>query len=355
MLNFVSIFLCLLLSPIAYGQIITAAFDRTNLSINPAASTTRSYSQIAFFNNYRKTDSEALQVQGGIAKLKEGIRTNKTGIYYSGEGRFAPELYLSKDSGTKTFDDGTTTNQTSKMDLVNNFINLGFKLWRNLSVGLKYYRPSYEMNEKAKFGTFSVNNKSKTSITGMGAGFNYQMQNKMYFGGYYTKITQKNELSVSTNSGGTAADDFANETHDLSQYGLGFSILRGTVAKGYRFEAAYSRLEQPKDSVAKAGEEIYLVFEYGHRHVAFGGNVRFRKNAYYDNTEILDYAIGEKIFSDSYDPSLGGFFSLQSSGGHTLGLSGVLYKTTGKRQFYGVTQDAEMKVMQLTVNYAYLF
>jgi hypothetical protein len=90
--------------------------------------------------------------------------------------------------------------------------------------------------------------------------------------------------------------------------GVGFSLLKGTSSRGYRFEGAFSRLLQTKKSLSSAGEEFSIALEYGWRYFAFGGNMKLRKNAYCEHNEILDYAIDEKIFCETYGPSLSVFF-----------------------------------------------
>lgn len=356
------IFLFLLLLPVlASAQVVTASFDRTTLSINPASATTRNFSQLAGFTNFRNTKSEATQADFNSFKLEEDIKITKVGIYFTGHGRFAPELYISKDSAEKTFDDGGTADkQKTKTDLINNFVNVGLLMTRNFSLGLKLYKPTFDFKEKVTINfpdatTQIVNTNVESSITGTGLGFTYNYNPQLYFGGYYTKITVKDKFNTTvTDVNGTTNENDEMST-SLSQMGFGLSYLKGGIGRGLRGEIAYSRMEQPEEFDADAGEEIQLSADYSHNAITFGGNIKLRKNAYYDHIELIDYVIGERVFNESYEPSFGGYFSYGAGKGHSVGVSGFIYDTTGKRNFYGKEQEAIIKIKQIAFNYAYLF
>jgi hypothetical protein len=356
-----TILFLLLIPALSNAQIVTASFDRTTLSINPASATTRNFSQLAVFSNFRNTKSQASQAEFNTFKLEEDIKITKFGIYFTGHGRFAPELYLSKDAAEKTFDDGgTDQKQKSKTDLMNNFVNVGLLMTRNFSLGLKLYGPKYEFKEKVTINfpdTTSqvVNTNMESSITGTGLGFTYNYKPQLYFGGYYTKIKVKNDFNTTvTDSNGTTNQNDVMTT-SLSQMGFGLSYLRGGIGRGLRGEIAYSRMEQPKEFDADAGEEIQLSADYSHNAITFGGNIKLRKNAYFDHIELIDYVIGERVFNESYEPAFGGYFSYGAGKGHSVGVSGFVYSTTGTRNFYGIKQEAIIKIKQIAFNYAYLF
>lgn len=346
---------------VARAQVVTASFDRTTLSINPSSATTRNFSQLATFANFRNTKSEATQADFNSFKLEEDIKITKFGIYFTGHGRFAPELYISKDAAEKTFDDGGTADeQKTKTDLINNFVNVGLLMTRNFSLGLKLYAPKFDFKEKVTIlfpdaSSQIVNTNVESSITGTGLGFTYNYAPKMYFGGYYTKITVKDKFNTTVTDVNGTVNENDDISSSLSQMGFGISYLNGGIGRGLRAEIAYSRMEQPKEFDADAGEEIQLSADYSKNAITFGGNIKFRKNAYYDHIELIDYVIGERVFNESYTPSYGGYFSYGAGKGHSFGVSGFIYDTTGERTFYGRAQDAIIKIKQFSFNYAYLF
>jgi hypothetical protein len=352
----------LLMLPIfAWAQVVTASFDRTTLSINPASATTRGYNQVALFSNLRTTNSDATDQQSGTnQKLEEKITSNKTGVYFTGHGKLSPELYISKDSATKTFEDGGAGTQKTKLDMVNNFINLGILMTRKFSLGITFYKPSYTYKENLSIkqpdnsvSKYQFNVKNAT--TGLGFGATYNFQSNLYLGGYYTTVKETNDFTRLVTESGNTSNDAEKQDNSLKQYGFGLSYLRGTAGRGSRFELAYSRMDHPQIDEVPAGEEIYSAVDFSGNSFTFGGHVKFRKNAYFDHIEVLDYIIGEQVFSESYKPSYGGFLSYGHGKGHSIGISGLYYKTVGERQFFGTPQNASIKVTQVTFNYAYLF
>lgn len=354
----------LLLPCIGFSQIVTSSYDRTVLSTNPASATTRTLSQVAIFDTFKSSDSDITEIQPTTkAMWREEIKLNKVGLYFTGHGKFAPELYISKDIAEKSLDlDGDSTSpQESKINLTNNMINLGFRLKRNFSVGIKYYKPSFSYKENfdttyENGETSSFDLKMEETLSGVGAGVTYQYIENWYVGAYYVSISHHTKFTetFSDTSGATNAQE-GDETRKMKRYGLGLSFLEGTRGRGLRFEMALSRLIQEDDPDAEDGEEIFSALEFSNRKITFGFSLKLRKHFFYDNIELIEYVAGDKSFSDRYTPTYGGFLSFGSAHGHTVGLSGMIYKTDGTRQLFGREQDAETAVKQITFNYAYLF
>jgi hypothetical protein len=196
----------------------------------------------------------------------------------------------------------------------------------------------------------------KDKILGLGAGVTYQLGNSIYLGAYYTSITEKMTSEVTgTDIDGSAIDSKNEDTFKHTLKGVGFSYLKGSRSRGMRFEAAYSVMTHPSETQMKDGEEVYAALEFSLRRITLGGHMKFRKNVYFENIEMLDYISGDKNFSEEFTPSYGGFLSLGSGKGHTIGISGMIYKSTGTRELFGQDQKAETAVKEITLNYAYLF
>jgi hypothetical protein len=349
----------------AHAQIITASFDHSILSKNPSSSTTRNFSQIVVFHSFNHSDSEIVQNRGTSqdTNWNEDIKMNKTGLYFTGHGNITPELYLSNDRAEKSLELNQTNGQSqdSEVSMLNNMANLGIRLTRNLSFGVKYYVPTYEYKEDysiqyADSQTATYGSLRKHQITGLGAGITYQIFPKWYVGGYYVSINEKVKSdSTYTNSNGDNSSSSFNGKQNLKQYGGGISYLSSHTGKGMRFEIAQSTMVLDSEYDVPDGKEYYGALEFSGRHFTFGLNVKQRKNMYFDNIEILDYVIGDKTFSENYIPSYGAFFSFGSSKGHTFGLSGLMYKISGKRKLFGVDEKANTSLQSFTLNYGYLF
>jgi hypothetical protein len=357
----------ILLFPVwAHAQIVTASYDRTVLSKNPASSTTRNLSQIALFSSFNNSLSDITEeTQGSATSVtwEEKIKMNKTGIYFTGHGRFSPELYVSSDTAEKSLSlklAGSTNNQNLKTNMLNNMVNLGLRLTRRFSVGFKYFSPTYNNKEEyaAKDSSgddFTFTRQSNNKITGIGGGATYQLSPGWYWGAYYISIKQKIKESVAYTGSIVVPDSTFDGELSQKQYGSGISYLSRSRSKGMRFEIAYSRMEQDPTYKQPCGEEIYSALEFSHRIFTFGLNAKLRKNAYFDSIELLDYLAGSKNFSETFTPAYGGFLSLGSSIGHTIGASALMYKANGEKKLFNQDQKAITTFQSLMVNYAYLF
>ncbi len=345
---------------------MTASYDRTILSKNPASSTTRNLGQIALFSSFNNSQSEITEAYAGSptsVTWDEKIKMNKTGIYFTGHGRFSPELYVSNDTAEKSLNlnvAGSTNHQNLKTNMLNNMFNLGLRLTRRLSIGFKYYSPTYNNKEQyaakdSSGADFSFTHLSNNKITGIGGGATYQVSPGWYWGAYYISIKQIIKESVAYTGSITVPDSSFDGELSQKQYGAGISYLSRSMSKGMRFEVAYSRMEQDPTYKQPFGEEIYSALEFSHRVFTFGFNAKLRKNAYFDSIELLDYLAGAKNFSETFTPTYGGFLSLGSSKGHTIGVSALMYKSSGEKKLFNQDQKAITTFQSLMINYAYLF
>ena len=361
-----SVLLLLLLPLWSHAQIVTASYDRTVLSKNPASATSRNLGQIALFSSFNNSQSEITEASAGSSTSvtwDEKIKMNKTGIYFTGHGRFSPELYVSNDSAEKSLSlnlAGSTNNQNLKTKMLNNMFNLGLRLTRRFSIGFKYYSPSYNNKEEyaakdSSGADFTFTRQSNNKITGIGGGATYQISPGWYWGAYYISISEKIKESVAYTGSIVVPDSAFDGKLSQKQYGTGISYLSRSRFKGMRLELAYSRMDQDPTYKQPYGEEIYSALEFSHRILTFGVSAKLRKNAYFDSIELLDYLAGAKNFSETFTPTYGGFLSLGSSKGHTLGLSALMYKTNGEKKLFNRDQKALTSFQSLMVSYAYLF
>ncbi|HXH75988.1 MAG TPA: hypothetical protein VNJ08_13540 [Bacteriovoracaceae bacterium] len=347
------------------AQIVTASFDRTTLSQNPASATTRAFSQIALFSTSKTSESEINEQRSDneIVPWEDDIKINKTGMYFTGHGKFSPELYLSQDKGTRTLalKDVTTDEHSNDVSIVNNMINLGLRMTQRLSVGFKVFAPSFSYKEDFIIDysdnqslQFSAN--SESSILGLGAGLTYMVMPGLYWGGYFINIKENMTFDTQvTDIDGTVSNDSGDETFGRKQFGAGISYLRGGRGRGVRFEAAVSKMIHTDLVGMEDGEELYSAFEFSYGWLTMGLNVKSRRNMYYNNIELIDYISGDKTFSEEFKPLYGFFLVLGKGGGHSLGVSGVAYKTSGKKELFGREQPATTSLQEVTLSYAYLF
>lgn len=340
----------------ARGQVVTSSFDRTTLSQNPAAAATRTYGQFALFDTFRTTDSDIDQDGAGTTLWNNKIKINKLGAYITGHGRVAPELYLSQDSATIDLEQKASA-QTfrAKANLTNNFINLGLRMTSRFFVGLKAYSPAADFKQTVDLPGLNFEGTTKINVLGLGGGFTYHLLPKIYVGGYYVKISEKFKSSFTANEGGVVTSDSTDEDVSYGRYGAGISYLSGNWGNGTRLELSYSKQAFPKELAEKPGEEVQGSIEFSFRLISFGLNAKYRKNQFYDSVELLNYAVGDKISTSKWSGSYGGFFTLGSGKGHSVGLSGYTYSINDKRDLFGAEEDADSRIMEVTVNYAYVF
>ena len=150
--TFFYLFITSLLMPSwVLAQIITSSFDNSILSRNPSAATTRALGQLVLFHSYNHSISEISQDRstGQTSSWDEEIKLNKSGIYVTSQGNFSPELYLSSENAVKSLELNEANGQLQEthMSMINNMVNLGFRLTRFFSFGVKYFSPSYEYRE----------------------------------------------------------------------------------------------------------------------------------------------------------------------------------------------------------------
>jgi|GEM_PF-5097599 len=363
------ILIVLLLSGSVWAQVVTASFDRTLLSKNPSAATTRGISQVSAFYDLKTSDTKINEERsdGLDVPWKENIKIDRVGVFFTGGGNaMVPEFYLSQDSGERflILDQQSQNQQLSQKNdtsFLNNLFNFGFRVSPNLGLGIKAYAPNYKYSE-----SYSVNygdGKSvkqvgsiKSSIIGVGAGFTYLLGSNWYLGGYFTgnKEVRKSDytfIGIDEVSENMKED----KEYTTGKYGVGLSYLSGKRGGGFRFEVAFNRMNQPTYLDIGTGEQIYSALEFSTRHVTAGINVKMTKNIYYEETDLIDIIVGESNTSKAYVPQYGTFISFGNDKGHALGAAIVYYRSKGNKTLFGNDQSAKTTHRGFSFSYAYLF
>lgn len=368
------IFLLSIVLPWAHAQVITSSFNRNQLAINPAATTTRTFSQVALAYDLSSDDSDISfgGTDGSESVFNEKITLDTKLFTIAGSrGKWVPEFSLSHNQGKKVIkltESPTSSDQksTSRMTFVNNLLNLGYRLKPWLGVGLKLARPVVSFRDK-----FNVNNPDGTSFNNdykanngvwiLGTGAVFRPLNWLYIGGFYSTSREENDGKATGTDTQGQAIKFVDSSHNtISRMGLGLSIMKGqSLGKGFRFELSYSTMDVPEsrfgEESPERGSEIRSSLEYAHRGLSLGANVRLIKNIYYDQEDMVERYLSEQTFKNTFEPSLGGFLSLSSAKGHSFGLSGLYWVRKGKKQFQRAERDAETKSWNLAANYAYVW
>ena len=369
------LFVALLISTSSYSQVVTSSFNRAILGINPASSTTRHFGQVSINYNIEKNDSDIDLVNANGSKFNwnEKLEIEKKELLLAGsKGRVVPELYLSHEQGDKTIklvDDANNRGDQAhnKLAFFNNMVNLGWRYRPWLGLGIKMAYPVLTL--KGKFDsedpdgtTYTGNFKERHSVLTIGTGATFKALSWLYFGAFTS-------ISNESNSGFIEGNDFEGKDYridlgddnSVSRSGIGISILSGqSFGKGFRLEVSYSQMDIPKDPnniypSNKKGEEMRTSLEIAYKGLSFGGNVRLIKYIYYDQNDLVSRYFGEKTYNQNFEPSFGGFLSLRSARGHSLGLSGYYWVSKGDRPFQGLEAKAKTKTTNLVASYAYVY
>lgn len=358
----------------AHSQVITSSFNRNQLAINPAATTTRSFSQVALAYDLSSDDSDIFfdGSDGSESVFNEKITLDTKLLTIAGSrGKWVPEFSLSHNQGKKVIklvDSPTATNQqsTSRMSFTNNLLNLGYRFRPWLGLGLKLARPMVSFRDKFSFNnpdgtSFDNDYRANNSVWIVGTGAVFRPLSWFYVGAFYsTSREQNNGKATGTDTQGQSTK-FVDSSHNtISRMGVGVSVLNGkSLGKGYRFELSYSTMDVPESrfgqEAPERGSEIRTSIEYAHRGLSLGGNVRLIKNIYYDQEDLVERYLSEQTFKPNFEPSFGGFLSLSSAKGHSFGVSGLYWVRKGDKQFQGQERDAETKSWNLAANYAYVW
>lgn len=351
---------------ISRAQIATASFDRSMLSINPAAAATREIKQVALFETFKNSKSNLDQERDDSANAPWVDKTsiNRFGTFLTGgHSGFTPELYLSMDHGERSLslDEGSAQKQTSKTDMINNMLNLAFTVDPNLALGLKFYAPSYSYTENYEF-TYADNKTIKqrlehhSNIIGLGTGLSMHLINKIYLGAYYVNNTDKSTYKTNyTYTDGNVSKSYSKKNLQYAKYGAALSYLYGHRSNGARFELGYSKMRSPSQNKLQDGEEILTNLEISVNRITFGVNAKLRKNYYLDHTELMEYIVGERQVTRNFSPFYAGFISFGSEKGHTIGASILYVNSKGTKEILGQSEAAKTKLTGITVDYAYLY
>ena len=363
------ILIVLLLSGSVWAQVVTASFDRTVLSKNPAASTTRGIGQVSVFADFKNSDSKINEKRsdGVDVPWKQNTEVSKTGIFFTGGGKAViPELYLSFDKGDRILNldlPNRTMNQeaTNDVSFMNNLFNIGFRVSPTVGFGLKAYAPQYEYNESYAFDYLDGRKSSqvgriKTNFLGVGAGLTYLLGANWYFGGYFVlnKEDRDARYVFKDIDGSIEIKDEVNQ-YTNSRFGLGLSYLNGRRGDGFRFEMAYNRMAHPDYLGVRDGEQFYSVMEYSAKIVTLGVNLKLKKSIYYEETDLIDMVLSEAAITRGFIPQVGTFISFGSDKGHAFGVSVLYYRSKGYTNIFGEEQRSKTTHRGFSGNYAYLF
>jgi hypothetical protein len=362
-----------ILSTNSLAQYVTSSFDHSQLCINPSATTTRSLSQNAFNYAVKGTDSDIVEKRSDNEKYnwKEEIVIDKKELMIiRAKSKVTPEIYIGHNSGVKKLQLAQSSNANGEanensINFVNNLFNFGLRSSGNLSWGFKFFTPKMS-NTNISSTTYSDNktssykNETDYTILGYGLGATARLTQSIYFGFHYVTTKEKYDSTFeSTSIDGQSSKSRSNETDKIDRYGFGLSYLRGSSFNGVRFEMAYNYMTLPKffrgDFPFKFANEFRTSLEFAGRGISAGINMRMVRLNYYDQMDIVDRVFNEPIFNQEFTPSYGGFFSFSSSRGHSFGFSGYAWKQEGERQFRGSKQSASTHILNLGINYAYLY
>ncbi len=352
----------------AIGQIVTSSFERSFLSINPATSALRNYTQIGVTDTFQASASEMTEKKsdGLDWRWEEELDLNRMSFYFTTNSVVAVEGFLSSDYGTKDqriqIRNGDT--HTAKKSFNTKGFSLGYKLNEAWSFGFKMYSNKYNLKESYsvfywnKFNysaqTYYVE-KLKNDVLAYGPGLTYRILGDLYVGTYFTKIDEDynfysyfQDLDSSTKVKASAKKDFR------SQYGVGLSYLQGDRGGGLRFEGAYSKMKHSSYRSLGTGEEMYLAMEYSGTSIATGVNFKFRKNGYFEQNETMEHLLGNQVYAKKFVPRIGYFIS-GSSKGNTIGFTVVNVGTSGEKIFQGHRQFATTNYTEFGFSYAFIF
>lgn len=362
----------LLLPAVSLAQIVTSSFDRTVLSINPAAATSRGYAQVAIGYKVNTSDSVITSQRANEKAFKwnEKIQVDRKEAYFTGgHSRLVPELYLSQNQGKREIGrKHENRNVSNNLSLFNNLFNLGAKMTSRLSLGVTFYAPSFNFSQENEYkypdGKKSkITSKSKTSLMGIGMGYRYALSQRFYIGGYYTKVNYKNDFEyMMKDTGMPESSNEGSYDEGLKKFGFGIAYLAGSSrGHGFRWELAYNHMDGTRNPAlgqddTKNGQQVQTSFDFAWRGISFGANVKMTRNGYYETLDTLESFLSETNYDDKYLPSYGWFIAFNSSKGHTLSLSGMIMSQGGKKTFLNEEdQDYSTKLKSMTLGYAYLF
>ncbi len=351
---------------------VTSSFDRSSLAVNPAAAATRVHSLVSLSYRLRNSDSEITEERGEeTIPWSEEFRSSKYSLLLTGgRKRLVPELYLSFDKGRRSVagDDGyTNSDNDTDLSLLNNILNLGYKARPWLSLGVKFFMPSYTLkrDERGRGDGWRWRNESteKTRLLGLGGGTEMHLWRGFHVGGYLltTKQTSDYNYTNASTDSETYGGSGSSPARSFKKYGAGVGFQRGTSRdRGFRWELSYSAMEplsqQGSELEADIGRELATAVEIAWRGLTAGINVRWIKGIYHETQELLETKLGDRLLTADYESSYGGFISLNTKRGNSFGLAGAKWRASGERAIFGQQpMPAETETTIILFNYAHLF
>ncbi len=301
---------------------------------------------------------------------EEKVKLNTSELRLTGgHARFIPELYVGfNDAKKETTTSSSTETSTSKLQYIDNFLNLGFKLTQNFSMGVKGYFPNfgfkYTYPGQTKGGTkFNSTYNLDQKILGISVGATYHLGKGFFVGAFVNSDNEKRKAKANylDFDNDTTVSSTDSDSDSFRRVGYGISYVRGNSrTSGFRAEASYSSMNVSKydraaDYGSKKAEEIKAAIDIAWKKISFGGDLRMVKAGYYDQSDYIQRYFIEEPTTQEFTKVWGGFLSLNSDKGHSLGFSGYVLPSKGKRKFNGQEMDATSKTTMLNVNYAYLF
>jgi hypothetical protein len=355
---------------LARAQIGGSSFNLSSLCVNPAASTQREFGHFSLAYEYKNSKSNVTQdVTGLTANLpwKESLSVNDGQAIFTHVGKVATfEFFGSYDTVKKiTSIDNTANggeNQVSidRASFINNMANMGIKVTKRISIGVKYFAPTFKFKYDHSYTFNNQTTKDKADqdgkFVGVGGGAMYRFDNGMTIAPYIISTTQTIEGSSSSTTAGGQVTKTPPATTNFATKGIGLGYLKGSLRKeGKRFEVGYSRMDAYQANQKSAGEQIYGTGELSIKGISFGGSLRLVRNAYVDTMRLVEMFIDPPIVENSYKPRFDYFISLSSAKGHSFGLSGSYTSSEGPKNFQGQQQQATTTAYTVNASYGYLF
>ncbi len=367
-MHFLLLFLTTLtFGPQAYAQVATASFAADSIGENPAAAATRDWGILGVFVDYAKTETN---INPGLAvSWDQSLEVQKNEIIFAGrKWLLVPEGYVSFGKGTKTITPHfESTTERNKNELMNYQINLGVNYFERLKFGVQYIKPHKQLDFGFSFSNASESYSYKDSfdgtVEGVGAGATAEILRGFNLGLYYLKLQEKGEVASVYQSGSAPAMS-GTFIRDLSysKKGIGLSYLTGNKrSTAFRFEISYGVMDpiseqKPDQPKLKNGEQFVYSAEVLWWKLVGGLNLQRSKASYINFRQYIDFIMDENNISpNDYVVTYGGFLTLKTKAGHSLGIRGSYSNRKDKIKFIGEDKDAEIKSYSIGANYAYLF
>ncbi len=364
----------------AYAQLTSASFNASSLCVNPAAAVSRPFGHFNMAYTKRNADSAVVPEDSSyvVSPWVQKVEHHQTEMVFTWVQKiFALETYVSYDSVEKTkgldYSAGAGgQSQKTKVLFLNNMANLGIKLGDKVGFGAKVFSPMYNNKYDDSYafadGVSTRNEVDEKGVfNGFGFGITAEPKSNYSFGIYVTKLkhTVEGEQNYDNGTTGTTHSNFDGST-SYETKGVGLGYMDGTVKSGGKhFEIGYSRMNSlvVTESGVITGEQFFLTGEISTHGISFGGNVRLVKGTFFDNMHFIELVVDPPLDVDKLTPRFDGFFSFNSTRGHSLGIYGSYWSSKGRKAFIDqqaspgndVTQLAKTTTYSIGISYSYVF